>query len=312
MKIIREISDVTGEKARAVTIGKFDGVHQGHRLLLAACAGQKKHGLTSTVVTFTPTPEAYFTKTKEQRLLSECELEAILAAAGIEELIYFPLHEATAKMTATAFTEDFLIKKIKMKYICAGDDFRFGSGGQGNKELLLRLARQHHFTADFVPKMYLGEREISSTYAREAVGSGNMALAADILGDFFPVSGVVTRGKQLGRKLGFPTANVPWPSGKIIPPYGVYLSRVRTPGGEFTAISNIGTKPTVNDDIEKKTDDSGVGIETYIYDYNGDLYDEQITVTLTEFLRPERKFPDIFALKEQVMRDIEAGAKQIL
>ncbi|MCL2718286.1 MAG: riboflavin biosynthesis protein RibF [Lachnospiraceae bacterium] len=310
MKIIRDLGKLNSKEKTAIAIGKFDGLHLGHQKLLNILRLQKKHGLKSVVVTFDPPPEVFFGKGEAGQLLTAEEKEEKLEELGVDILFYFPMNEINAAIPAESFVKDILLGKLNMAFICAGTDLRFGAGGQksrpGNSDLLLELAGQARstggqgFSAEIIEKIYYGEREISSSYVREAVISGNMQLVHDLLGWPYSFAGKVTGGYQLGRTLGFPTANLTISEAKILPKAGVYLSKVLTPAGEFKGISNIGIKPTI--DGERRP-----GAETFIYDFSGDLYGQPLKVMLREFIRPEKKFSGIDELKKQVNEDIEAG-----
>jgi riboflavin kinase/FMN adenylyltransferase len=302
MKIIRDLDELNSINIpTAVALGKFDGVHLGHRRILAEVLGQNE---TSAVLTFDPLPEVCFGSGDGKKLLTAAEKEALLEKLGINILVYFPLNKKSAAMEAEAFVRDVLRGRLKMAFICAGDDVRFGAGGRGDGALLEALAQGAGFRAKLIPKLRFGEREISSTYVREAVVAGDMPLAECLLGDFFLLGGRVAEGAKLGRRLGFPTVNIYPPAEKILPPYGVYFSKVSCRQGEFQGITNIGVKPTVSDV-------GRVAAETYIYDFDGDLYDEQITVRLAKFHRPERKFANIAELKAQVEADIAILVKSM-
>ena len=282
----------------AIAIGKFDGIHLGHQKLLTTLLKQKQNGLKTIVVTFDPPPEVFFLKAENKQLLTKDEKEEFLKEIGVDSIFYYTMNEANAAMSAESFIEEILLKKLNMAYICAGQDLRFGAGGSGNSDLLLEIAKKRGFEAQIINKIYFEGNEISSTFVREAVESGNLTLTYDLLGRSYSFSGKVSEGMKLGRTLGFPTANLAITDTKILPPNGVYLSLVSTPHGEFKGISNIGVKPTIDGDHRP-------GIETYIYDFTDDLYGESIKVKLLEFLRPEMKFASVEELKAQVDSNIE-------
>ncbi|MDR0221398.1 MAG: riboflavin biosynthesis protein RibF [Lachnospiraceae bacterium] len=283
----------------AVALGKFDGVHLGHRHLLAEVLQKKQDGLQAAVLTFDPPPEVYFGRGEAGQLLTNPEKEAVLAALGFDMLVYFPLDETTAAMEPEAFVSEVLLKRMQMRFICAGGDLRFGAGGRGDSAALRRLAEARGFGFDVIPKLCHAGREISSTYVREAVMRGDMSLVAELLGTHYLLSGIVEEGARLGRTLGFATANLATPAGKVLPPRGVYASTVLCRGGEYAAVTNIGEKPTV----------SGTGrvvIESHLFDFDGDLYGERLEVRLREFKRPERKFASVDELAAQIEEDVRA------
>jgi riboflavin kinase/FMN adenylyltransferase len=295
MKIIKNLNELNTIAApTAVALGKFDGLHLGHQEILKEVLAQKE---TSVVLTFDPPPEVFFASGDGKQLLTSAEKEAALERLGIELLVYFPLNETSAAMEAEDFVGEVLRERLRMAFFCAGADLRFGAGGRGDSALLGALAKRWGFRARIIPKLCLAGREISSTYVREAVVAGDMELAKQLLGDFFLVSGRVAEGIKLARTLGFPTVNVYPHEEKILPPHGVYFSQISCRYGEFTGITNIGVKPTVSSAGK-------VTAETYINDFDGDLYDEQIEVRLLKFHRPERRFADLEALKKQLEEDV--------
>lgn len=303
MKIIRDLSKLKITEKTAIAIGKFDGLHLGHQKLLEHILVQKENGRLSVIVTFDPPPEVFFGKGERKQILTDDEKEEILAAMGVDVLFYFPMNDVNAAMPAESFVVEILLSKLNMAYICAGDDLRFGASGQGNSVLLFDLAERKGFQAEIIPKIYFEGREISSTYVREAIEAGDMKLVYDLLGRPYSFAGNVTEGYKLGRTLGFPTANLSISEIKVMPPNGVYGSKIRTSFGEYKGISNIGVKPTIGGE-------RCPGIETYFYDYSGDLYGAKIDVMLMDFRRAERKFANIEELKAQVEADIRAGKSE--
>ncbi len=185
-------------------------------------------------------------------------------------------------------------------YIAAGADVSFGYKGLGNKELLIRMAGQLDYQVEIINKVYEEAREISSTYVREEVEKGDMEKTARLLGRFYSFEGQVERGNRLGRKLGMPTLNLYPEREKLLPPKGVYYSRVLFEGGTYPGITNIGLKPTVNST-------SHISVETYLYDFDKDMYGRKIVTELLQFKRPEQKFESVEMLKTQMEKDIAQG-----
>ncbi|MCL2254545.1 MAG: bifunctional riboflavin kinase/FAD synthetase [Lachnospiraceae bacterium] len=301
MRIIKDINklNIAATKA-AIALGKFDGIHLGHRRLIDEVIKRKENGLLSAIITFDPSPEVYFGKSNDRKILLNNEMEAFLRELGIDLLIYFPMNKETVKIAPTTFITDFLINKLKMAFICAGDDLHFGDAGRGNSDLLTQMSEELGFETLIIPKICLNEREISTTYAKAAIEKSDMELAAAILGYHFEVSGKVLPGMKLGRTLGFPTANLLPPPDKILPPPGVYICSVKTTYGILPGICNVGVKPTIEGE-------HSLSVETHIYDFAGDLYEQEIVVSFLKFVRPEKKFADINALKVQVLDDMRKG-----
>jgi len=302
MQIIRSMAKLNSPSAAgsAISMGKFDGLHRGHVRLVDELLRKKRQGLFAIVVCISPQPGFSACMENEKRLLTKSEMEERLSSLGLDMLIYYPLDGETKKTKAVDFVREFLLKQLAMTYICAGPDLSFGAGGEGDSALLSTLAKEQGFSAHIVEKLRHEGKEISSSLVRCVIERGDMGLAAALLGYPYHVCGRVQRGKNLGHKLGFATANLIWPEEKVMPPRGVYLSNTVTAQGVWRSISNIGINPTTD----------GLGhprLETFIYDYADDLYDQAIKVELLEFVRAEQKFADTDALRAQVMQDMEYG-----
>lgn len=300
MKIIEQQWDFKLDKKSAVAIGKFDGVHLGHRRLLHQILEQKENGCQAVVFTFDPTPAAFFTGKTQKELTTKAEKRRLFEQLGIDVLIEFPLNAETAATPAEQFVLQILCEQMKMKYITAGTDISFGDKGKGNADLLKALADLMDYEVDIIDKVMYGEAPISSTLIREQIESGNMAACKACLGDYYQVSGVVMPGKKLGRTLGMPTVNVHPEEQKLLPPNGVYYSNVIHDGIVYPGITNIGYKPSASSEHI-------MGVETYIYDFEKDLYGQEIQVQLIQFKRPEMKFASIEMLKAQMESDIASG-----
>lgn len=301
MEIIEGTTDFALPKKSAVAIGKFDGIHLGHRKLLSQLLAQREQGLLATVFTFDMQTAAFFGG-EGKELTTRAEKRAAFEALGIDVLIEFPLNRETAATTPAEFVESYLAKRMRAAYICAGPDLSFGKGGEGDYALLARYAARFGYRTERIEKVRVDGKEVSSTRVREAVRLGKMEEAAEMLGRFYAASGSVAHGKKLGRTLGMPTANLIPEEDKLLPPNGVYHSRVWIDDADrfCSGISNVGCKPTVSDE-------NRLGIETYLYDFEGDLYGHEITVEFLSFRRPERKFASVEALRTQIEADIAAG-----
>lgn len=301
MQIISGITEIHIDSPTAVAIGKFDGVHLGHKELIR-CITEKAHSsgvLKSAVFTFIPSPESLFSGIAVPELTTVSEKRRIFDRLGVDILIEFPMNFKTAATSPDAFLREYLSDKLNARFIVAGKDVSFGKGGKGDAKLLKALSEECGYECIVVDKLKYEGVEISSTRIREAVVTGNMKKAAALIGEPYRICGTVSRGRHLGSSIGIPTANVYIPPDKLTGPNGVYHSRVYTEYGVFKAISNIGVKPTV-----------GVNelmcCESYIYDFDGDIYGKYIEVQLLEFVRPERKFDSIEALRQQLMKDIDS------
>lgn len=301
MEIITDTKKMNLNRETAVAIGKFDGLHLGHRRLLHEILDQKQKGLAACVFTFDPAPAVLFGHSDGRELMTKEEKRAILERMGVDILIEFPLTMQTAAIPAETFVAEILVKQMHVRFIAAGTDLSFGAGGKGDAALLKEMGKDCDFQVKTIEKVRLGEQEISSTYVREQLEAGNMMLVERLLGRPYTITGTVVHGNRLGRTLGMPTVNLLPPASKLMPPCGVYYSSVLYQGKRYRAISNVGYKPTV-------TDERVMGVETYLYDFHSDIYGEEIEVSLHEFKRPEKKFRCLDDLKEQLMQDINEGA----
>lgn len=303
MEIITGTEDFYLERPTAVAIGKFDGVHVGHRRLLDEILERRQRGLKACVFTFDPAPAVFLGVSDGMELTVREEKRQILELMGVDILIEFPMNRRTTGIRPRDFVTDLLIGRMNAEFIAAGRDVTFGDKGAGNAALLQEMAPENGYELRLIDKVCVDGREVSSTYVRETVEKGEMALAGRLLGVPYMICGQVAHGRQLGRSLGMPTANLLPPPEKLLPPAGVYFSRVALSGRKYGAITNIGKKPTVAGGGEPW------GAETFIYDFREDIYGSEIQVELYDFCRPERKFESVEKLREQMERDLEAGRK---
>lgn len=299
MQIIENTTEFHLENKSAVALGKFDGIHLGHRLLLERVLEQKRQGLWTVVFTFDTSAASFFGgETKE--LSTRDEKRAVFSRMGIDVLIEFPLNRETAATEPADFVGRYLAGQMRTAYLCAGPDISFGKGGAGNYALLAGYAGTYGYQVELIDKVRVDGEEVSSTRIRQAVRAGDMEKVTAMLGAPYRVGGKVVHGRQLGRKLGMPTANLLPDERKLLPPNGVYYSRAEIGERTYRGISNVGYKPTVS---EEKI----VGVETYLYDFAGEVYDRDMTVELLAFRRTEQAFASVEALRRQIAADVEAG-----
>lgn len=278
-----------------VTIGKFDGFHLGHRKLLSAVLQEKKKGYASCVISFSTSvdmPGSVIYTREEQRKICE--------SLGIDVLAEYPLDETIKEMSGEQFVKEILCERLQAKVIVTGEDFRFGKNRSGDISLLKSLEETYGYRTVCVPKVTAEDIRISSTEIRRVLAEGNVSEANRWLGRPYAVFGEVLHGKKLGRTLGFPTMNLIPPTEKLLPAYGVYVTRTKVDGQWFDGITNIGLRPTVDSD-------ELVSVETHLFSYNGDLYGKQVEVQFIHFLRPERKFADVAALKAAMLEDVKSA-----
>lgn len=302
MEIISNTTDFYLNKETAVAMGKFDGIHIGHRRLLEEILKQKRKGLSSCVFTFDPPPSVLFGQSDGRELTTRREKRILFERMGVDILIEFPLNKSTAAMEPAEFARRVLAGRMNARFIAAGTDLSFGAKGLGNAELLMRMGPACGFRVRTIEKVCFGEDEVSSTYVRTQVEAGNMLLAKQLLGMPYTIMGAVRHGNRIGRTLGMPTVNLIPEETKLMPPCGVYFSSVQYGSRVYRSISNVGYKPTVAEKTKV------MGVESYLYDFEEEIYGEEIEVSLYEFKRPERKFDGLEMLKAQLEEDIRAGA----
>lgn len=291
MEYYTDINSYQGSERTAVTLGKFDSLHRGHqRLLMEVQDCAAKNDLKGVVFAF---------DMKNPGLLTNKERRQLLVGRA-DCLIQCPFTDFIREMEAEAFIKELLVEKLRVAHIVVGTDFRFGHSKRGDVNMLSTFAKTCHYELKVLDKALYGGREISSTYIREALKTGNVELASTLLGYPYQLTGIVEHGQKLGRRLGFPTMNLRPSKWKILPKHGVYTCRIRMGKRLFFGIGNVGIKPTVTN--EKRSI-----LEIFVFDYEGDAYGKEIAVELTTFVRPEEKFCSVEALKKQVEQDVAFG-----
>lgn len=285
-------------RGAAIALGNFDGVHRGHRAVIAAAAG---HGIPSAAAVFTPHPRRYFKPDAPPfRLQSDAQRARALAAEGVGTVHTLRFDAAMAARDDVSFVRDILIGRLGAAHVAVGVDFRFGHDRVGDVVRLQALGAQYGFTVEAVDAVDDARHagKVSSSDIRAAVGSGDMADAAALLGRPWAIEGVVIDGFKRGRTIGFATANVGL-GDYVRPKFGVYATRTDVGDGVWRAgVANVGVKPTVGGDHEPL-------LETHILDWTGDIYGRTVETQLLHFLRPEQKFESFDALKMQIAKDAD-------
>jgi len=286
-----------------VTIGNYDGLHRGQRAVVDRVV-ERARALSSpaVVVTFDPHPLAVLAPARApERIASDRQRERLLAEAGITDLWILPFTAALASVTAEAFVRDYLVEGLGLREVIVGSRFVFGAGRAGNLTLLEMVGREAGFVARGLPEVLHDGRPVSSTRIREALRGGQVERARELLGRFWAIDGRIVEGEQLGRQLGWPTANLE-PAAAMLPAFGVYASRLRLDGepGELRGVTNIGVRPT-------RSGDGRAHVETHLFDFDGDLYGRTAELELHHRLRSERRFPSLEALSRQIAIDVEDG-----
>ena len=306
MKIYRDLDEIKEPFTNAcVTIGNFDGVHQGHQLLFGEVAQRAyRNNGTSVAVTFDPHPLQVLRR-DGIKLISTCDQKTeLIEYAGIDVLVIIPFSQKFATISATHFVDKILCETIGVRELVVGYDYAFGKGRVGNIEFLQKQGAEKSFSVTVVEAHYEKGMLVSSTKVRELVADGRMADAKTLLGRYYQIRGEVQLGQQRGGKeVGFPTANLNMDKEDLIPKMGVYVCQVICDGKCYGGVLNIGVNPTF--------DENRLVAETHIFDFNQDIYGKPIKVNLLRFLRSEQKFAGIKELSAQIAKDV-SEAKTIL
>lgn len=274
-----------------VCLGKFQGLHRGHMLLIDKTLKLAKDEELNSVI-FT------INTSNTNRIYTDNEREILLSNMGFDYNVASEFSKEFAAMSPRQFVWDILVNRLGVRYVVVGADFRFGSERKGDVTLLTELGKEYGFSVIAIDKLSVDGIVVSSSYIRELIEDGIMHSITDYMGRPYSISGIVKKGKQLGRQIGFPTVNI-YPDGqKLVPLHGVYASHIYIGSEKYRGITNIGSNPTVNNTDE-------IFVETNILDYDGDLYGQNITVYLDYFVRTEMKFNNIDELKTQIGRDKE-------
>ena len=279
-------------------LGFFDGVHVGHAALLSACReAAARYGWDAGVVTFDSHPDTLVLGSTPGLINTPYDREKLLRERfAMDTVVALPFDEQMRAMPWQDFLTMLTREYAAAGFVC-GEDFRFGYKGAGNAALLTQYCADAGLPSAVVPEQTIDGVRVSSTYIRQQLETGDMKTAVKFLGHPHVLTGTVVHGHQLGRRLGIPTANLRLPEGLAVPKFGVYACRAIVDGRAYPAVTNIGTRPTV--------EGHNITVEPWILDYEGDLYDREITLEFHYFIRPERKFPSLDALKEEIHRNAE-------
>lgn len=303
MKYIKDIKDFFITEPTVISLGKFDGIHRGHELLMEQLFSKKEEGLATVIFTFDIPPRKNVEQVETKVLTTNQEKLHIFERMGIDYLIECPFTKEIMCMEPEAFIQ-MLTEKFHVKCIVSGDDFHFGHNRRGDYRMLQQCAVRYGYEALVVKKAQEDGRDISSTFVRERIAEGDIEKANHLLGYRYFVEDVVSHGKKLGRTLGIPTINQIPPKEKLLPPFGVYITEVFVDGESYYGVTNVGRKPTIEGE-------NPVGVETHLLDFSNDVYGKKATVEFISRVREERKFSSVEALKAQMMNDI-AFARSVL
>lgn len=303
MKVFHSISQFASNNKTVVTLGTFDGVHLGHQKIIQRLLNA---GLESVVLTFSQHPRSVLHKDSNVKLLNTKEEKiALLEKYGIDNLIIQNFDTKFSELSGEAFVKNILVEQLNIQKIIIGYDHRFGNNRSSDIHDLIYFGKKYHFDVEQISAKEIDDISVSSTKIRNAIEEGDIKLANEYLGYPYTFSGLVIKGKQLGRVIGFPTANLELnDSRKILPKNGVYIVNGYWDNNCHQGMMNIGVKPTV--------DGQNLTIEVHFLDLNQDLYDKEIEIQVLDFLREERKFDSLDALKQQLSEDKSSSKRFFL
>ncbi|KIA98284.1 riboflavin biosynthesis protein RibF [Flavobacterium sp. KMS] len=300
MKLFHSITDFRSTKKTILTLGTFDGVHIGHKKILEKITQNTQDGkYESLVLTFFPHPRMVLQEKSEIKLLNTiAEKTKLLENTGIENLVIHPFNESFSRLTAEDFVSSILVNQFHIQKIIIGHDHRFGRNRTADINDLIAFGEQYGFEVEQISAQEIKDVSVSSTKIRKALTDGDMNLANEYLGYDYFLTGTVVKGKQLGRTIGFPTANLKIEEEyKLIPKNGVYIVKSIINKKVVYGMMNIGFNPTVGGQAQS--------IEIHFLDFDEDIYDLEISVSLLQYVREEQKFGSFDLLKEQLKKDKE-------
>ena len=306
MELVRGLANLRDpHRGSVVTIGNYDGVHRGHQHMLATVTGRARElGLPATVVTFEPTPREYFEgDSAPARLMRLREKLEALPLYGVDRVVVLRFDRRMQAMGADEFVERLLVRGLGARHVVVGHDFHYARRREGNIDTLRAAGERHGYAVEEVGRFLVDGERVSSSLVREALGRGDLARAGLLLGRPYRMAGRVRRGQQLGRRLGYPTANLALHR-KVVPLWGVFAVRVSGAGlVDHPAVASLGTRPTI--------DGTEPLLEVHVFDHDGDLYGRYLDVDFVRRLRDERRFESLDSLVEQMHRDA-AEARELL
>ncbi|RBP52664.1 bifunctional riboflavin kinase/FAD synthetase [Arenicella xantha] len=302
MELITGIDKIEDRHAPSVvSIGNYDGVHRGHQFVIKTLiAHSQRLQAPATVITFEPLAKEFFAPGSVERITTIEERAQRLFELGVERVLCIPFDTDFAAYSPEGFVNDVLLDGLGVRHVCVGDDFRFGKARAGDFDLLQRIGRDAGFEVSAHETFELAGCRVSSGRIRTALIAGDFELAERLLGRPYTIQGKVQVGQQLGRTLAFPTANIVLPE-MVLPVDGVYAVSTRVQGAEVAGVANVGRRPTV-DGKENR-------LEVHLFDFDADIYGQNIEVRFVAKLREEVRFDSVDQLKAQIQRDARAARK---
>lgn len=308
MKVYRSLEEVPQLHKPVITQGTFDGVHRGHRKVLKSVTDTSASvGGESMLITFYPHPRlVLYPDDSSLRLLSTIEEKThLVEAAGIDHMLVLPFTDEVAKLSPLDFVRNVLVEKLNVHTMIVGYDHRFGRNREGSFEDLLNFGEMFGFQVLEIPASEIEAIAVSSTRIRKSLSEGDLELANELLGHFYGIEGTVVHGKKLGRTIGYPTANIQSSEAfKLIPAEGVYAALCTVDGITYKGAANIGQNPTISG--------KGFSMEVYLFHFDQDIYEKHVELKLVRFLREERRFESIEALREQIEKDVHAAEAALM
>ena len=306
MNVVNGIENYKANSKSILTIGTFDGVHLGHQKIITSLVTKaKQKSLQANILTFFPHPRMVLQKESNLKLIDTLEeKQNLLSELGIDNLIIQPFSKEFSKLTAIEFTRDVLVNELEMSALMIGYDHRFGKNREASVEDLITYGQSYNFEVTVIPAQDISSITVSSTKIRDAIKISNFKKVNQFLGRPYELNGKVIKGNGVGKTIKYPTANIEIKEiYKLIPPKGVYLVKIYLDENEFSGMMNIGNRPTINGLNQT--------IEVHIFDFDKDIYGENLKVCFLKKIRKEKKFDSLPSLKRQLKKD-EENCKRIL
>jgi len=292
------------QKDSGVGLGNFDGLHIGHMTLINTLINESKlMGIDSIVYTFLKHPENILRKKLNTPIITTINKKIeLLQSSGLDYLYFDEFDDAYSRMKPEDFIKDVLVKKLNVKLAVTGFDYRFGYKGQGDADLLKEAGKEYGFDVIVIPPVKINNHIVSSTSIRQYIAKGNIEKANKFLGREFSIKGTVKKGRRIGNTIGFPTANLSFSESIILPHTGVYITRTLVENKVYNSVTSIGINPTFKENLP-------ISIETYIMDFNKDIYGKEIEVFFLKHLRNEKEFKSVDELVEQIKNDVSDAVR---